>query len=222
MPLKNPNRFESLPGSYYALKTDQLFPSDNEWGIPTIRRTTLADTPAWLAPYRTRIRSQRPLTGAYHFFIDDHRFESVWNRPNHAISALKQLNVALSPDFSLYRDWPLCLQLWNVYRNRWCGAYWQSQGITVIPTISWSTPESYPFAFAGIEKNSLVAISTVGSHHDRLSEHYFLQGLREMIRQFVPSRILCYGPAPPGKYHTDIMAYPTRWKGIRDALKKDN
>ena len=61
MPLKNPNRFESLPGSYYALKTDQLFPSDNEWGIPIIRRTTLADAPAWLAPNPSLLHRQMKL-----------------------------------------------------------------------------------------------------------------------------------------------------------------
>ncbi len=25
--------------------------------------------------------------------------------------------------------------------NEWCGAYWQSKGLTVVPTISWSTPK---------------------------------------------------------------------------------
>ncbi len=35
-------------------------------------------------------------------------------------------------------------------------------GVTVIPTVSWSTPDSYPFAFAGIATGSVVAVSTVG------------------------------------------------------------
>ena len=44
----------------------------------------------------------------------------------------------------------------------WCGAYWQSKGLTVIPTISWSTPSSYDFCFDGVEENSIVAVGMIG------------------------------------------------------------
>src|SRR5690606_139839 len=78
------------------------------------------------------------------------RFETVWSRPRKALEALAPYTTLLSPDFSLYRDWPLLLQMWNVYRNRWCGAFWQRQGFTVIPTVSWSTAESVEFCFLGV------------------------------------------------------------------------
>ena len=216
----NPDHWNSMPGNFDALNARELFESDNEWGIPTMRRTPVQDTPEWLAPYRTRIRSQNPLKGAYHFFLDDYRFESVWNRPKHTLSAIQQCPIVLSPDFSLYRDWPLMLQMWNTYRNRWCGAFWQAQGLTVIPTISWGTPDSYHFAFAGVQQNSVVAISTVGTNRDSLGEHYFIKGFQEMINRLSPSRVLCYGAAPVGDWEIDIITYPNRWRGIRDALKR--
>ena len=35
-----------------------------------------------------------------------------------------------------------------------------------MPTVSWSTPASYAFAFAGIAPGSVVAVSTVGVLRD--------------------------------------------------------
>ncbi|MCB0078950.1 MAG: DUF4417 domain-containing protein [Anaerolineales bacterium] len=217
-----PNGWQTIPGNWDALHATQRFPSSNRWGIPTIQRTTLADTPAWLAPYRTVIRSQTPLRGATHFFLHDYRFETVWNRPQQTWSAVSQCPIALSPDFSLYRDWPLVLQLWNVHRNRWCGAYWQSCGLTVIPTLSWSTPESYEFCYCGVELHSLVAISTLGVKLDQAPEYaWFMAGFREMLARLEPSRVLCYGPAPRAAHAlADVVTYPTGWKGVRHARRR--
>jgi hypothetical protein len=97
-----------------------------------------------------------------HFFLDDYRFETVWSRPLRALEHLSKHRILLTPDFSLYADWPLVMQQWNVYRNRWCGRYWQALGFQVIPTLSWSTSESFDFCFDGIPQNSLVTVSAVG------------------------------------------------------------
>jgi hypothetical protein len=145
------HRWQSKPGRFDALHALERFPSDNELGIPCLAHVSPETLPAWLAPYRTRIRdSEPPDDGAVHFFLEDYRFETVWSRPRKALEALAPYTTLLSPDFSLYRDWPLMLQMWNVYRNRWCGAFWQSRGFTVIPTVSWSTAESYDFCFLGL------------------------------------------------------------------------
>ena len=191
----------------------------SRWNLPLIKRCDLI--PDWLIAYR-RPPPKRECIGATHFFLDDFRFESAWNRPHAALRAIQNVPIVLSPDFSLYRDWPLMLQMWNTYRNRWCGAWWQSQGVTVIPTVSWSTPESYEFCFAGVEQNSLVAIGTVGVNFKNSTEkHLFLSGVNEMIKRLQPSLILCYGPAPPEiEPNVELITYPTRWKGIRHAWGK--
>ncbi|HFE67257.1 MAG TPA: DUF4417 domain-containing protein [Chloroflexi bacterium] len=112
-------RWQSKPGSFDALHAAQVFPSGNEYGIPDLLHTSADRVPAWLVPYRQRIRVNESLDdGAVHFFLDDYRFETVWNRPRKALEALRPYTTLLTPDFSLYRDWPLTLQLWNVYRNR--------------------------------------------------------------------------------------------------------
>jgi hypothetical protein len=139
----------SKPGSFDALNTSRLFPSDHPLGIPTLHHTPLSAIPDYLVGYRQRIRAKDfdPDRAAVHFFrfglhpnTMTYRFETVWTRPLKALEHLRKYRTLLTPDFSLYADWPLAVQQWNVYRNRWCGRYWQEAGFQIIPTVSWSTP----------------------------------------------------------------------------------
>ena len=212
--------WQSQPGSLDTTHTDLAFPSQNAYGIPDLAHTPYTAIPEWLAPYRTRIRSdQRPDDGAIHFFLDDYRFESVWSAPGKALRYLEHYQTILSPDFSLYTNMPMTVQLWNTYRNRWCGCYWQSLGYTVIPTVSWSDLESYDFCFLGIPQHSLVAVSSEGITTE-LDYPLFSRGYRTLIETLAPSMILCYG-----KLHPDLAelaphrSYPTYWENIRKARK---
>jgi hypothetical protein len=212
--------WQSLPGSFDALNTRQLFPSDNRFGIPTLPHVGLSALPHWLAPYRTRIRSDRGVAdGAIHFFLDDYRFETVWSRPRKALQALQPYITLLSPDFSLFADYPRTLQLFNTYRNRWCGAFWIAQDFTVIPSVSWSAPDSFDFCFAGLPEHSLLAVSTVGIFRDA-DRQWFVVGFREMVERLSPTTVLCYGQPITGMDElATIKIYPDRWQGIRQARK---
>jgi len=215
-------RWQSKPGSFDALHAARLFPSGNAYGIPDLAHTFLRHIPAWLVPYRQRIRAGGPLDdGAVHFFLDDYRFETVWNRPVKALEALAPYQMVLTPDFSLYRDWPLMLQLWNTYRNRWCGRFWQEHGFTVIPTVSWSTAASYDFCFLGLPRRSVVAVSTVGVDlKTPLEYQLFTDGFKEMVQRLEPLLVLAYGRLPVACHESvKVVAYPTRWTSIRAAQR---
>ncbi|MBN1137685.1 MAG: DUF4417 domain-containing protein [Anaerolineae bacterium] len=211
----------TLPGSYDAVHAADIYPSDNAYDIPALRHTPLAHYPKWLVPYRQRVRSNMPLDdGAVHFFLDDYRFESVWTHPKKALRALGPYRTVLSPGFSTYADDPLAVQLWNTYRNRWCGAYWQDQGKIVIPTIHWSTPESYEFCFTGVARHSIVAISPIGlAKSPPVAHEHFRLGFEEMLRRLTPSLVLCYGKLPDQTLHdlVPVISYPTRWDNVRAA-----
>ena len=202
-----------LPGSFDTLHTLQMFASDNLQGIPCVPHAPLAYRPERLIAYRTRVRDRQGTHGAaLHFFLDDYRFETVWSRPHKARVALRSYRTLLSPDFSLYADWPWAVQLWNVYRSRWCAALWSSWGFQVIPTISWSTPPSYAFCFNGIAHHSLIAISTVGVR--AADWPLFERGYRELLARVQPSQVLCYGS--PGSLGdlidlADTFCYDTHW-----------
>ena len=223
MQTRTSRRWQTTPGSFDALHTDQLFASgDNPYGIPSIPHASLSYTPQWLAPYRTRIRSKNgTFGGAVHFFLDDYRFETTWSRPSKALQYLSNFKALLTPDFSLYPNWPLATQIWNVYRSRWCGAYWASLGFHVIPTVSWSGRESYGFGFAGVAQRSVVAVSTVGVRQAEWS--HFEHGFRELVERIKPSRVLCYGKIRPELDKlVDVRCYPTRWNGIKLAAGGEN
>ena len=128
-----------------------------------------------------------------HFYLDDYQFERIWNKPEDYIDILKQYECIFSPDFSLYLDMPMPMKIWNIYRSRQIGQYYQSQGIKVIPTISWAEKETFEFAFKGIPKGSIVSISTIGVKRNKEALKIWQDGVSAMIEEIEPSTILVYG-----------------------------
>lgn len=128
-----------------------------------------------------------------HFFIDDYQFERLWNKPEQYLDLLQKFEAVLTPDFSLYMDMPLPMQRWNEYRRRALGNYWQRNGIEVIPTLSWSTPESYSFCFDGLPKGATYATSTVGVKGDENALAIWRDGMSAAIKAIKPKRLLLYG-----------------------------
>ena len=177
-----------------------FFPSSNKYGIPDIKADKLEVKN--LIPYRV----DKNRNGTAHFFLDDYRFERCWKNADSQIEELKKYDGALSPDFSMYTNYPQAFQLWQVYRNRWCAAYWQLHGIKVIPTVSWSTEESFKYCFLGIPKHSTVAVGTVGVLNHKESQILFMKGFEEMLQQLEPREILIYG---------NVLADLNRYKNIR-------
>lgn len=140
--------------------------------------------------------TKSPNHSGIHFFLDDYRFNVVWTYPDRYIHILRNFAAVCAPDFSIYTNMPAALQIYNHYRKHWVGAYWQSLGINVVPTISWAGPESFQWCFDGEPHGSAVAISTIGTQKRRESKALFLAGYREMKKRLNPAQILCYGHIP--------------------------
>jgi hypothetical protein len=217
--------WQCKPGSFDALNASRLFEADNALGIPTLKHTPLSAVPDWLVAYRTRVRSPQFdfTSAAVHFFLDDYRFETVWARPRRALEHLSKYRILLTPDFSLYANWPLVMQQWNVYRSRWCGRYWQELGYQVIPTVSWSTLESFAFCFDGLPRNSVVGLSAMGVNLTEILQHTrFMTGFQEMITRLAPTIVLAYGSLPDEAYRlVPIVGYPTHWHGRIRAHRRE-
>lgn len=174
---------KNVPGSYYSVNQDMIFPTDNKFGIPKIKRIRKKeiDLSSPFLEYRSRDRD-----GICHFFMEDYRFESVWNTPVKAIQAILSYKAAISPQFSVYTDYPLAINLWNTYRNRWCGRIWQEHGQKIIPSVAWAKEDTLEFAFEGIEKGSVIATTM-----PKLNTLFFI-GWKEMIRKIEPEAIILY------------------------------
>lgn len=131
-----------------------------------------------------------------HFFLDDYQFIRLWTDPDRYIGVLQQFAYVMSPDFSMYTDFPKALQIYNHYRKHWLAAYWQEHGINVIPTICWSDQESYEWCFDGEPAHSVVAISSVGTQNSKERKQKFLDGYFEMVDRLQPTQIIFYGSVP--------------------------
>lgn len=149
---------------------------------------------------RTHLEDQNHLDRMVHFFLYDYRFERVWKNPDNDIEKLSRYRAVLSPDFSMYLEMAPVMQLYNVFRNRWCGAYWASKGIRVVPSVNWGDESTFDFCFDGIEKGSVIAVSTyMASEHDHRKDQkdWFLAGYNEMLRRIEPEKIICYNTPFP-------------------------
>lgn len=139
-----------------------------------------------------------------HFFVDDFNFESIYKEPYKTLNKYSQYRFCCSPDFSIYGDMPKWRQIESVAYNRWCGAWWQSKGIKVIPTISWDKYPSFDFCFDGVEVGSVVAIATYACYNSKFD---FLKGYDAMIERIKPEAIICYGKPFQGM-HGNIIPIP--------------
>lgn len=131
-----------------------------------------------------------------HFFVDDYRFNRLWTNIDKYVNNLKRFRYVMTPDFSTYTDFPKAIQIYNHYRKHWVGAYLQENGVKIIPTISWSTPDSYGWCFDGEPVGGTVAISSVGCMNGKEKKELFISGYREMVRQLHPESIIFYGDVP--------------------------
>lgn len=121
------------------------------------------------------------------------------------------------------------MQIYNLFRNRWCGAYWASKGIRVIPSVNWGDESTFDFCFQGIEKGSTVAVSTYmasESEHHKDQKDWFMAGYDEMLRQIEPERIICYNtpfPEMQGNIvHVDYDRSSWRYMSYERCLPKED
>jgi hypothetical protein len=212
---KTSRRWTAKPGTWDKLHAGCLFPRNTWWGIPELEPETWV--PRRLVPFHEtgllQAAAEAGADFAVHYFVDDYRFERVWNQPARSLERLARATGTLTPDFSLYREMPLAMQLWQTYRSRWMGAYWQANGIPVIPTASWSTEESFAFCFDGIPPGN-VAISTVGIR-DEDDRRLFRAGVARLVATVRPATLLCYGGAGDllaGMETPHLVEYPTHYE----------
>ena len=143
--------------------------------------------------YYNDMEENRSYVGFVHFYMDDYKFESVWNHPQAALKKFKRCDGIITPNFSTYQDMPVALKIYNTYRMRAIGYWLGKNGIQVINNVRWGTPETFKYCFDGIEKNSIVCVSTVGCLGTKRDEDRFTEGLAKMIEVLNPSHILMYG-----------------------------
>ena len=164
------------------------FERDGTFEMPVIKKTKLDLDDIEFIGYDKLNEGQTDKI--VHFFLDDYKFEVLWKDPEPRVEKLKEYRAILSPQFSMYTEMPVAIQIHQVFKSRWCGAYFQSKGLKVIPSLVWGEADTFWFSFDGIDEGSVVAVSTVGM---RTEKNLFMAGYKEMLRRIKPKAIICYG-----------------------------
>lgn len=184
---------ERTYNTYNMQLVDYVDLTPDKWQMPIIHKTSFVPDDMIGFKYVKADNNENAEKAGIHCFIDDYQFERLWNRPDEYIEIVRPYQCMLSPDFSLYTDMTMPTKIWNVYRSRLIGAYYQAQGIEIIPTVQWAEAETFEFCFKGIEKGGTVAVSTIGVKEDPECYALWVAGMQEMIKQVKPKTILVYG-----------------------------
>ena len=93
------------------LVRDAYFSSNYEF--PLLKKTSFKPTRA--IPF-DKITGTKDYEQWIHFYIHDYSFERMWNNPKQYLPLLEKFKGVITTDFSLYREMPLAIQIWNTYR----------------------------------------------------------------------------------------------------------
>ena len=197
-------------GYYPELVQQALFAGNLE--IPILSPPSEIIIPKSLTPFSQRHYVENNDTAICEY-EHDIKFAQLVYDPVSLADDIDQYAAFITPDCSLYRDMPLCLQIANTYLNRAVGAFFQSKGVYVIPNVRWGDERSFTtcelpekFAFLGIPKNSIVSIGTYGCIKSRENRYYFKAGLDAMLQELEPQVVLVYGNMPDDIFR-DYLPY---------------
>ena len=203
-------------GHNLALSAEFAHEGVGEYGIPALQPVHLDHRLEWIRFNHAPREPHRDRYGVQ-FFIDDYLFQRVWHDPSRYALFLMEFAAVLTPDFSMYTDYPKAVQVYNHWRKHLLGAYWQRLGMTVIPTIGWVGRESFSWCFDGEPIGGTVAISSVGTQKNREARKMFLEGYDEMLRRLKPQKIIFFGSVPSeceGNIERHDAYYHTFGRGI--------
>lgn len=176
---------------------------DGFFELPRIRTSSLI--PDELVTFsKAAAKNRHDFDSWVMFYEHDVKFERLWNNPRQYLNRLKKFKGVISPDFSLYRNMPLAMQLWNTYRGRALAHWMQENGIEVIPNVRFGDERTYAFCFDGIEKNKTVAVGTHGCIKRKEDRAVFKAGLAQTVQRLSPKNIIVYGAAPDDIFGTCI------------------
>ena len=200
-----------LPGAM-ALKEEMVFPSDAIYNIPELLPEMIIDIPddisCWCGSdasnvsnfylYNYSTDSTKGLDFSKTisaFYTDDARFECFWQKPAEYTGRLINRGIigTVTPNYSLWFHSPEALKIWNTYRSRWVGRYFQEAGIPIIPDINFSSPTSFDYCFAGVPVGcKAISIQIQTGKKSIMEITGKRNGIKKAIETIKPKSILLY------------------------------
>lgn len=147
-----------------------------------------------------------------HFFTSDSHIEPFWNTPFKYLRFLQRLGWVVSTDLSLYTNMLLMQKLWNSFRNKLLAAFYQRNGVTLIPAPSFGDLKYMELYMEGWPKESIIAINSTGIGKDKRCRNLWLDGYHAMLDILKPIHILRYGGYIEGECKEMSTYYPNNNK----------
>lgn len=170
------------------------------WELPIVH--ACGAHPVGLVPFSVALDEKcRDFDCFVHFYEDDFRFERVWNDPRRYLPHLRKFAGVVMPDFSTCIDFPKPLKMWNCYRNQLLAAWWQAQGLTVIPSARHEP--GCDWLLEALPQRSVVAICGRALVKDVDERRRFVRDLRTTVDALEPAAIIYYGSDAYG-----VLDYP--------------
>lgn len=213
---------KSIKVNQWENQEKRTFDGVGKYGLPEIKGTET--TVESLVRFCDRKQAQNPDECGIHFFYDDYKFSTCWKLPDRYTEELKQYKAVISPDFSVYVDFPVALQIYSTFKNRWLAAYWQSKGVNIIPNVQWGDEESFDWCFDGLPKNSVVCVSSVGVARNpqwKNKDSLWRKGYSEMMKRLEPKTVIIYGNILEGSTG-NIIRIPSFYEVRRRHIGKGN
>lgn len=207
----------------YMMTPDVVFKSDLMFGIPALRSDRLATLPSydiktfsgadttwqevdhpnkmWIYIYKSAgVREVPKDRGIVCFYTDDTAFAQLWNDP---VTYTKRMidagfKYVMSPNFSLWGNWPEALWIYQIYRARWLGRFFQEAGLQVIPDVDFGVGknidlEKHIDLFAcGLPRHAPVVSMQLQAIRDGDFEQV-KQGVSMVYDRLEPDKFIFYG-----------------------------
>lgn len=158
-----------------------------------------AIVPSWSVPNRliafSKAVSCKDFDQWIHFYEDDYFFERLWRNPKRYLAMLRRFNGVILPDFSVYRDMPFVMQMWNIYRSRAIGAWLQRKGVDVIVNMRYGDHRTRGICCDGAPHGCTIAVGSYGTLKDKDDKRWFVEGLAAVVEHLGPTTIVVYGAA---------------------------
>lgn len=188
-----------------------------KYQFPLLPRSHVDLTGLRPVPFTSAQKEKHPKKCLCHFFTHDCEFEKVWNQPEKYFEMLRNFQYVCSPDFSVFSNMPLALQIWQVYRDRALSWWMSLHGVDIIPVAVWSGPESYDFCFDGLPDHSTLAVSTNGCF-SAAGKAAFRDGFREMVNRLHPEQVLIVGRELDTGTDCNIVYMPGQGQQVKERL----
>ena len=166
----------------------------------------IGSVPVELLSYRRCLRLKKYHVCG-HGYVEDKYLAIAWNKPIWYASKLSLLDCVIEPNFSLREDYSYPQVITNLYKKRLLAAYWQKEGMMVIPDVAWHS-KYIDVCIEGCPKNSIITINSTGVCQDKKSVAVWKECYSYVVDTLSPIHIIRYGGILPEE-RADISTYFT-------------